>query len=434
MRNGNQPAAERAGLDRLRLELKRAAGPGLLYILLVVAGLATGADIIRNLAGDKPWISYRSYRMAFSDVKGVVPGRVELRLAGVKAGSITKSQMVGGQAVLTVNLERKYAPLYRDAVVRIRPVTPLEDMYVDITSRGHKRAGVLPGNQVLPESQTTSPVEIGTVLDVFSTDTRGHLATLLDELGRGLPNRGRDLRWAFVQLAPFLRSAQRLSVALDSRRVNLARLVHQFGGIAHELGNHDRQLTTFVQTADATLGQLAHEDVPFRGTLAQLPPTLSAMQSAFANLRQTENVLDPTLRSLEPVASALPSGLDALSKFSVAATPALRALRPSAAQLRPLARALLPTANSLAPSLTLLKTEAPQIDEFTQKTVPCLPETSQLLARAMSFTKFGDVNSAGANVGDARADVRVSFATVGQLFKDPAWHLYTPCNMKGGHG
>jgi virulence factor Mce-like protein len=431
--NGNKPVAEHAGLDRLKLELKRAAGPGLLYILLVMAGLATGADIIRNLAGDKPWISYKSYKIAFSDVKGVVPGRVELRLAGVKAGSITNSQIVNGQAVLTVNLEKKYAPLYRDAVVRIRPVTPLEDMYVDITSRGHKRAGELSGKQILPMSQTTSPVEIGTVLDVFNTDTRGHLATLLDELGRGLPDRGRNLRWAFQQLAPFLRSTQKLSVALSSRRQNLTRLVHQFGGVAQELGSHDRQLASFVKSADATLGTLAQQDAPFRGTLEQLPPTLRAMESAFANLRQTETVLDPTLRSLEPVASSLPSGLDSLSKFSVAATPALRALRPAAAKLRPLARALKPTATSLAPSLTLLKTEAPQIDEFTTKTVSCLPDTSQLLSRAMSFTKFGDVNSLGANVGDARADVRVSFASVGQLFKDPAWHLYTPCNMKGGH-
>jgi ABC-type transporter Mla subunit MlaD len=241
---------------------------GVKYILLVVAGLATGADIIRNLAGDKPWISYKSYKIAFSDVKGVVPGRVELRLAGVKAGSITKSQIVNGQAVLTVNLEEKYAPLYRDAVVRIRPVTPLEDMYVDITSRGHKRAGELTGKQILPASQTTSPVEIGTVLDVFNTDTRGHLATLLDELGRGLPDRGRDLRWAFQQLAPFLRSTQRLSVALDSRRQNLARLVHQLGSVAQELGGHDRQLASFVKSADATLGTLAQQDAPFRGTLA----------------------------------------------------------------------------------------------------------------------------------------------------------------------
>jgi hypothetical protein len=136
---------------------------------------------------------------------------------------------------------------------------------------------------------------------------------------------------------------------------------------------------------------------------------------------------------LEPVAGSLPAGLDSLSKFSVAATPALRALRPSAANLRPLARALNPTAASLAPDLTLLRSEAPQIDDFTRNTVPCLPDSSTLLSRAMSFTKFGDVNHSGGSVADARADVRVSFASLGQLFKDPAWTLQTPCNMKGGH-
>jgi len=110
-------------------------------------------------------VDYQAYRVGFSDTKGVVPGRAELRLAGVKAGSIKKSELVNGKAVLTVNLEKRYAPLYRDARVRIRPVTPLEDMYVDIESRGPKSAGVLTGERHPGAQHTISPVEIGTVLD-----------------------------------------------------------------------------------------------------------------------------------------------------------------------------------------------------------------------------------------------------------------------------
>lgn len=428
--NGHQPTPERANMDRIKLEIKRASGPFLLFVLLVVAGLATGADIVRNLAGDKPWVDYKAYRVAFTDTKGVVPSRAELRLAGVKAGSIKKSELVNGQAVLTINLEKKYAPLYKDAKVRIRPVTPLEDMYVDIESRGHKTAGEL-GDAILPAQRTISPVQIGSVLDVLDKGTRTNVATLLNQLGKGLQDGGQNLRWSFVQIAPFLRSAQRLSTALADRRRHLAALVHQFGGITGELSQHDRQLASFVKQADQTLGELATQDAPFRGTIEQLPGTLAAMRSSFANLRDTEEALDPALESLQPVAEDLPKGLDSLSRFSTAATPALQALRPSARSIRPLARALRPTSQDLSASLTLLQKEAPQIDEFTKKTVPCLPETSQLLSRAMSFTKFGDANKFGANVGDARADVRVSFMTFGELTKDPAWKLYTPCNMKG---
>jgi virulence factor Mce-like protein len=424
--------AEHAKVDRLKLELKRASGPFLLFVVLMIAGIATGADIVRNLAGDKPWISYKTYRVAFNDVKGVVPGRAELRLAGVKAGSIASSSLVNGHAVLTVHLESRYAPLYRDAMVRIRPVTPLEDMYVDIESRGHRSAGELTGNQILGAQHTISPVEIGTVLDVLDKGTRANVASLLDQLGQGLQDRGRDLRWAFAELGPFMRSAQTLSVALAERRASLARLVHNFAGITGELAKHDHQLASFVNSADGTLNQLAQDDTPFGNTITQLPGTLAAMQASFTNLRQTEATLDPALRSLQPVAGALPDGLDSLTRFSVAATPALRALQPSVRSLRPLARSLRPTSRSLATALGLLGTEAPQIDEFTRKSVPCLSDASTLLSRAMSFTKFGDANAFGANVADARADVRVDFSTPGQLIKDPSWTLQTPCNFKGG--
>src|SRR6202007_1954217 len=107
----------------------------------------------------------------------------ELRLAGVKAGSITNSALVDGRGVLTINLESKYAPLYRDARVRIRPVTPLEDMYVNIESRGHSSAGELKGSEILRAAHTISPVEIGTVLDVFDNGTRANAAALLNQLG-----------------------------------------------------------------------------------------------------------------------------------------------------------------------------------------------------------------------------------------------------------
>lgn len=54
-------------------------------------------------------------------MKGITPGRVELRVAGVKAGSVKNTELVDGRAVMTINLEKKYAPLHTDAKVVIRP-------------------------------------------------------------------------------------------------------------------------------------------------------------------------------------------------------------------------------------------------------------------------------------------------------------------------
>lgn len=416
--------------DRLKLEIKRAAGPGLLYVLLIVAGLLTAADIIGNLAGTKPWNSYSKYRVAFANVKGVIPGSTTLRIAGVEVGTVTGAVVAGDRPVLTLSLESQYAPLYRDASIRIRPVTPLEDMYVDITSRGHKSAGLLTGNETLPAVQTASPVAISSVLDNFNADTRARLATLLDQLGAGLTDGGAKLRASFEAIAPFLLVADRMSSALAHRHVALARLVHNFAGLSKELATRDTQLSGFVRYANSTLAALAQNNAPFAATINDLPGTLASMSSAFARLRAAEGAIDPALRSLGPVASALPGGLDALSAFSQDATPALTALRPAARQLRPLAEVLKPTSQALAGAFTQLQPEAPQLDRMTALAAhpACLTYLGQFLNRVISLTKFGFGQN---NVAKARADVSVDFSNLTGAHNS-TWRISPICYSQSG--
>jgi virulence factor Mce-like protein len=418
--------------DRVKLEIKRASGPFLLYVLLLVAGILAGANTIRNLAGDKPWVNYVKYQVAFDNVEGVVPGRHELRIAGVKAGSLTDSKLVNGRPVLTLNVEKKYAPIYRDAKVRIRPVTPLEDMYVDIESRGTAAAGELKSGEkgeILPLKNTTSMVEIGRVLNVFDDDSRARFAALLTQLGKGLDDNGAQLRAAFAEAAPFLTTAERMGRALTERRENLARLVHNFGGITEVLAKRDKQLAEFVTSGEAVLSELASHDRALSATLGHLPPTLASMRSAFAKLRATEAELDPALRALRPAAAAMPKGLDALDRFAKDATPSLEALRPAMRSLRPLARSLRPTSRSLAGAFTELKPAGGQIDRITKMAVPCLDQTSLFLSRLMSITKYGDTEN---NIGDARSNARIAGWSADSNVRDPGWSLPQPCMWTGG--
>lgn len=420
----------RGNLDRVKLELRRSIGPAVLFVLLVVGGVLTAANIIRNLAGDKPWVDYRQYQVAVENAKGVTPGRVELRIAGVKAGSIKQARVIDGRPVLTLNVEKKYAPLYRDAQVRIRPVTPLEDMYVDIESRGHRSAGEIGSDEILSARETVSPVEVGRVLNVFEPDTRRRLASLLEGLRRGTDDNGDRLRAAFVQIAPFLRQTGRMSEALASRRRQLARLIHNFGGLSEALATRDEQLAGFVQHGQETVTELARNDGPLNETIAQLPPMLSSLQSSFARLEATEDHLDPAIAALHPVAERLPEGLDALQRVSRDATPALNALRKPVRTLRPLARTLRPTARDVHAAFRPLERQSKQIDSATKLPLPCLKELGKFPSRIMSLTKFSD------NVGDATktpvAQIRVGAVGVdihsaGGVLKDPAWTTQQPC-------
>ncbi|WP_026909853.1 MlaD family protein [Patulibacter minatonensis] len=400
-----------AGRDRIILELKRAAGPTLLFVLLIFAGIFAAVQVVTNLAGDKPWVSYKPYKVGFESVKGITPGRVELRIAGVKAGSVKDTELKDGRAVMTINLEKKYAPLHTDAKIVIRPVTALEDEYVDILSRGSKDKPELGKDQILSQANTKSQVETGRVLNVLDDDTRARFSQLLTQLGAGTRDRGQKLREGFEELAPFLRAAANLGDALQERKKNTARLISNLGDLTTTLATRNQQISGFVTNGGKILGELAQHSSTLNSTIAQLPGTLQNAQATFANLRATTDPLDKALTSLKPVAKQLPSGLDSLSAFSTEATPPVRSLRPSVTALRPLARELRRTSSNGQAALTPLVGQFKQLNHGTDLLKPCLPAVGMITERYPSLLKYSGNGGAQDPNGSLSADAR-ALATV----------------------
>lgn len=380
--------------DRLALELKRARVPALwVAFLFVSGGIATWA-LYHNLHVQWPWQDTRKVQVRFENVKGVLPGQHEVRIAGVKVGLVTDAKVSGKSAVLTLSIDEKYGPVYRDARMRLRPVTPLQDLYVAIESRGSRRAGELRGGDVLAIQRTETPVDISRVLNTFDADTRSRLASLLNDVGAGMGAHGEQLRRAFVELAPFLRAADRLAGALAERRGELARIVSNLGGLTAAVNTRDRQLTGLINAGNGTLHELARRDGSLSATLAELPPALRQMRSSFATLRSAQDELDPALRALDPVAEHLEPGLAALERVSGDAMPALRSLEPAVKRLRPLAADLAPTSAALRDSLTQLAPSAPRLDEVTRKIVPCRTAVEKFFHWTLSVMKFYDSGGA----------------------------------------
>lgn len=394
--------------DRLILELRRAAVPfALLCGLGVLAGIA-GWVIFKNQSYQRPWKSYYDVKLQVDDAKGIVAGKQEVRISGVKVGIIKKSQLIDGKPVLTLAFEKKYAPLYRDAKLQIRPVTPLQDMFVNVESRGTPAAGKLAENATLPASATVTPVDVSRVLQTFDADTRTRLGTLLNQMSPALKDNGAQLRDSFVALAPFLTQAHRLTSVLADRRTVLKRAVSNFQALTTSLATRDRQLTRLVDNGESTLSELAARSVPFNRLLAALPGTLSALQGSMQTLGVAQKDLDPALTDLRPVAAKLDTSLRSLQQLGVEMRPAVRALRPAVNGLKPLARDLRPTAAALATSFGRLNGQAGSYDTLTRELVPCESAVADFFGNTPSVLKFS--NAAGAY---PRGDLTVDRDTVG---------------------
>jgi virulence factor Mce-like protein len=396
---------------RVVLEAKRSAGSLILLIAIIVFAIVAAAIVAAKLTFERPWDSYESVKIAVTDAKGIFPGGDSVRIHGVVVGVVASDKLVNENPVLTLDVLKKYGPIYRNAQLRIRPVTPLDDLYVDVVNRGTPSACVASGsNYVIPATQTIVPVDVSRILDTFNGDTRQRLTTLLSELGKGLPDGGRQLRAGFAELAPFLQVADQATIVLRQHQQDVKQVVHQFGTFSKALADRNAALNQFIQQGNRTTSELAAHSGPLQSTLQQIADLLPTMRSSFASVNALTTTLDPALTNLTPVTNNLASGMDALGRLGAEALPAFQALRPAIADLKGMATQLAPTSTSLDTAFTALNTEKGQFSDLTNQTVPCITTIENFFNNTMSVLKFNDANGAF-----PRADETVDLDTAGGI-------------------
>ena len=77
--------------------------------------------------------SYYTVKAQFASGAAVTSGQGQsVDVAGVQIGQVGAVDLEGGRAVVTMNIYKKYQPIYRNATVLLRPRTPLKDMYLSL--------------------------------------------------------------------------------------------------------------------------------------------------------------------------------------------------------------------------------------------------------------------------------------------------------------
>jgi ABC-type transporter Mla subunit MlaD len=330
-------------------------------------------------------------RFEVADATGVVPGRAEVRFYGVQAGLVTDVQLVGGHAVLTATVADKFGPVYRNAFAEVRPNTALQDMYLDIVSRGTRATGTAGPGYIVPLSQTKSPVNLADVLDAFQPDVRTQLGNLIDELGNGLQDRGVDLRQAFVDLAPLLQIAGTLSSQLAVRAQLTRQLVHNTATLSGALASRSGDLRRLIGASTTTLEAVSTQGgAPLHDLIHSLPPLLASARPALEDIDALTPNLDRAAVALAPVADRLPSGLTSLETLAHSADPALRRLEPPVIKLVPLADRLRPFSRMLAGSLSTIAPQVSDVNTVTKDLAECVPWFDEFFNWDGSITKLKD--------------------------------------------
>jgi phospholipid/cholesterol/gamma-HCH transport system substrate-binding protein len=291
---------------------------------LILAGIFAMTVILVNQRAVLPsWVPLIGtdrfeLKADFSTAQAVTPGQGQsVDIAGIKVGEVSAVTLEDGHAVVTMEVDNKYAPLiHNNASLLLRPKTGLNDMVIEVD----------PGTTSAPEMQEGATVQLAStkpnvapdqILAALDADTQQFLKLLLANGAEALdPAQGRDVKLsnALRRLDPFARDISEISGALATRRQNVANSIHNFQLLSTELGNRDQDLVNFVDSSDAVLHSFAKEQTSLRSAVQELPGTLKETKGALTSANSFALQSGPALKKLLPGARAT--------------APALRALRP----------------------------------------------------------------------------------------------------------
>lgn len=334
-------------------------------VALIVLALATVAYVLEHQPAFTLGQSYYVVRAQFQSGSAVTAGQGQaVTIAGVQVGLVGGVSLVDGRAVVTMNIDRQYAPIYRNATVLLRPRTPLKDMYLElypgtpdpsVPGRGAIRSG-----GTLSAASTAPDIDVDQILSSLDLDTRTYLLLLLaggaqafhDPGGSGpapSPAAVAALRGLFKRFAPLNRDTASFATLLSRRSGALRSAIHDLQLVVGAVGGVDAQLASLIRASNTNFTAISSQDAALARGIALLPGTLQQTSLTLGKVQRFAAATGPALRGLEPFARELAPALRAVQPLVLDTRSAIeQQLRPFAVAIQPLARALGPASAKLA--------------------------------------------------------------------------------------
>ncbi|WP_026910508.1 MlaD family protein [Patulibacter minatonensis] len=346
------------GQARRLLTIAALAAVGLLVAGAILGGQKASLPGWVPGAPDDPFV----IDARFASAAGVMPGQGQaVTIAGVSVGKVGGVRLDRGQAVVRLDLERRYAGRVRpDAHVLLRPKTPLKDMIVELDPGTAQSGAPLKDGAELSVAAGAPDVGGDEILAMLDTDTRAALGSLLGNAGTAIGgDGGRRLARALKRFEPLSRRTAEASRLLAARGTMTRRLITNLGSITQELGGTDARLTAFVRDNAALFARFARQDRGLSNTVRALPATLDASTSALQKVGDLSATLDRALPAVRPATSGLAPALRQVRPFLAKTRPALEH------QLRPFARKAQPVAARLRPGVAQAASGASSLERLT---------------------------------------------------------------------
>jgi ABC-type transporter Mla subunit MlaD len=305
--------------------VRRIAGIGLAALAVVCVLAATIAT--SRSEGD----SNAALDVVFDDARGLVAGQV-VQVAGARVGVIKEVAVTGDyKALIHAEIKREFTPFHADATCTIKPQGLIAENYIECDPGSPKAKELGKGRKgvpTVPVKQTSQPVSLTDLFEVWNAPTAERARLLFSMLGMGVAGRGQDFNAVLRRANPSLALARKTIGILDRQRDELARTVDATGEITAALAQNPKDLTALVRHAGRVSAQTASQRGALAAGVRQLPALLEQTTPA---LQRLDAVIDSGKPLVDQIANAAPDinrvAVD-VPRLSRVAAPTLRKLAP----------------------------------------------------------------------------------------------------------
>jgi phospholipid/cholesterol/gamma-HCH transport system substrate-binding protein len=259
----------------------------------------------------------------------------QVELDGTPIGSVKDLSLTpNGQAVVTIGIDGKYAPLPEGVHATIRQASQsgIANRYIDLTmpSAAQRKQTIQDGGRITSDNTTTS-VDLDQLFNTLDPPTRKALQEFFKGQASALKGKGQMENVGFQYLNPALSTSRRLFNELNADTPSLERFVTDSSRLVTTLAQRRDDLSALIQNLDTTMGAIGSQKVALADALQRLPDFMRRSNTTFVNLRAALNDVDPLVNASKPVAKKLNPFLDQLQ-------PLLHDLKPTVADLRSIVR------------------------------------------------------------------------------------------------
>ena len=292
-----------------------------LVIFMVVTTLATSVLVVT--IGNLDFGTSREYKAEFSDATGVVKGD-DIRIAGVKVGTVKKVEIVERTRALVTFSVQETTPLSKATRADIRYRNLVGQRYISLSNQIGDNAKLAEG-ATIPVSQTSPALDLTVLFNgfkpLFEALTPSDINKLSYEIVQVFQGEGGTLEGLLAHTAS-------VTSTLADRDQIISALIDNLNEVLAHLGSRDEQLNRLITTFRTFVGGLKDDRQAILGSLDQIS-TLSVETASLVegirkpfvedihHLRAVAENLDRNKAELDRALQVLPIKLEKVGRTAI---------------------------------------------------------------------------------------------------------------------